>query len=102
MDSERSADPADRDTLVLSGPITIETVDAIKPRLLQRLEIPGTCVIDAHAVTELDAEGAQLLGSFIKAVVRRADGVRWRSVSPHLLVSARALGMESWLELPES
>lgn len=38
---------------------------------------------------------------FVKAIARRAEAVGWTSVSPRLLVSARALGMESWLELPE-
>jgi ABC-type transporter Mla MlaB component len=94
------SDAAD-DALVLSGPITIDTVESLRQRLLQRLEIPGTCVIDAREVTELDAEGAHLLGAFVKAIARRAEAVRWMSVSPRLLVSARALGMESWLELPE-
>jgi anti-anti-sigma regulatory factor len=92
---------ATRDALVLSGPITADTVDSIKLRLLQRLEIPGSCVIDAGAVTELDAEGARLLGAFVQAIARRAEAVCWMSVSPRFLVSARALGMESWLELPE-
>lgn len=97
------APPADaiHSALVLSGPITVETVESLRLRLLQHLEIPGTCMIEASEVTELDAEGAQLLGAFVKAVARRAEVVCWMSVSARLLVSARALGMESWLELPE-
>jgi ABC-type transporter Mla MlaB component len=90
-----------QEALVLSGPITVDTVDSLRERLLQHLEIPGPCVIDAGEVTELDADGAQLLGAFVKAIARRAEAVHWTSVSPRLLVSARALGMESWLELPE-
>jgi ABC-type transporter Mla MlaB component len=98
-----AAPPSDANhcALVLSGPITVKTVESLKLRLLQHLELPGTCLIEAGEVTELDAEGAQLLGAFVKAIMRRAETVRWMSVSARLLVSARALGMESWLELPE-
>lgn len=91
----------DHVALVLVGPITIDTVASIRLRLMERLEVPGTCLINAAAVTELDAEGAQLLAAFVQALARRAEAVRWMSVSPRMLVSARALGMESWLELPE-
>jgi ABC-type transporter Mla MlaB component len=90
---------AAHDPLVLAGPITSETAACIRQRLVQHLEISGSCLIEAAAVTELDSVGAELLGAFVQAITRRDGAVRWVSVSPSLLVSARALGMESWLGL---
>src|SRR5262245_1674495 len=90
-----------REGLVLAGPITTATLGAIREYLLQHLEDPGTFLLHAHEVTELDAEGAQLIGAFVNAVTRRAARVRWVTVSPHLLAAARALGMEFWMGLSE-
>jgi anti-anti-sigma regulatory factor len=86
--------------LVLSGPITVETVGTIRQLLLGHLLQPSaTCVIQAFGVTEMDTVGAQLLYAFVSAIARRAATVRWVTVSPGLLVAARALGMEVCLGL---
>jgi anti-anti-sigma regulatory factor len=86
--------------LVLSGPITAETVGTIRQLLLGHLLKPSaTCVIQAFGVTEMDTVGAQLLYAFVAAIARRAETVRWVTVSPGLLVAARALGMEACLGL---
>jgi len=89
-----------RGDLVLSGPITAETVGTIRQLLLRHLLHPSaTCVIQAFGVTEMDTVGAQLLYAFVSAVARRAATVHWVTVSPGLLVAARALGMEACLGL---
>ena len=86
--------------LVLSGPITAQTVGTIRQLLLGHLLHPSaTCVIQAFGVTEMDTVGAQLLYAFVSAVARRAATVRWVTVSPGLLVAARSLGMEACLGL---
>jgi anti-anti-sigma regulatory factor len=89
-----------RGELVLSGPITAETVGTIRQLLLGHLLSPSaSCVIQAFGVTEMDTAGAQLLYAFVSAIARRAATVRWVTVSPGLLVAARALGMEVCLGL---
>jgi anti-anti-sigma regulatory factor len=91
---------APRGDLVLSGPITAETVGPIRQLLLRYLlDSSTTCLIQALGVTEMDTAGAQLLYSFVSALGRRAATVRWVSVSPDLLVAARSLGMEACLGL---
>lgn len=91
---------APRGELVLSGPITADTVGTIRQLLLRHLLHPSTtCVIQAFGVTEMDTVGAQLLYAFVSAIARRAATVRWITVSPGLLVAARALGMEACLGL---
>jgi anti-anti-sigma regulatory factor len=90
-----------RPELVLSGPITLETLGSIKLVLLQYLvETSGPCLIQAVGVTDLDSAGAQLLYAFVTALARRAATVCWVTVSPSLLVSARAFGMDACLGLP--
>jgi anti-anti-sigma regulatory factor len=89
-----------RGELVLSGPITADTVGTIRQLLLRHLLHPhATCFIQAFGVTEMDTVGAQLLYAFVSAFARRAATVRWVTVSPGLLVAARALGMEACLGL---
>ena len=88
--------------LVLHGPITVENLASIKGVLLQHLlDVSGTCLIQAVGVTDLDSAGAQLLYAFVTAIARRAATVRWVTVSPSLLVSARALGMDACLGLSQ-
>lgn len=88
---------------MLSGPITAETVGPIRQQMLPHLlDTSSTCLIQAFGVTEMDTAGAQLLYAFVSAIIRRAATVRWVTVSPGLLVAARAFGMEACLGLSQA
>jgi len=98
-ETEDVAESAAPDELVLSGPITVATVEHTKQRLRQQLATTTACVIHAAEVTRLDAAGAQLLHAFLVEVARRGATARWASASLYLVEAARMLGMERYLGL---
>ncbi len=87
------------DDLVLSGPITVATVQDTKLRLLGQLAVTTAWAIHAAEVTQLDAAGAQLLYAFVTEVARRGTPVQWANASLFLVEAARMLGMEHCLGL---
>jgi phospholipid transport system transporter-binding protein len=87
--------------LVLSGPITSEAAPELKQRLLAHLDAGAPCRIHAHAVSQLDGAGAQLLYAFVQEAARRGAEVRWVSASVPLSEAAAMLGMTACLGLTE-
>ena len=94
-----AAVPTSDEALVLSGPLTTQTVGEIRQRMLDCLAGGSACVLHAAGVTRLDAAGAQLLYAFVAEVTRRGSTARWASASLYMVEAARMLGMESCLGL---
>jgi ABC-type transporter Mla MlaB component len=86
------------DVLVLDGPLTADTADATRLRMLALAGAPA-CVIHAAEVTQLDGAGAQLLYAFIAELARHGAAVEWASASVYLVEAARMLGMDGHLGL---
>jgi ABC-type transporter Mla MlaB component len=85
--------------VVLSGPVTVETLHPLQQCLRQLLGSPGTYVINAGDVTQIDAEAADLLHGFVVACAARGASVRWRAASRSLIRAVRALDMDHGLGL---
>jgi ABC-type transporter Mla MlaB component len=94
-----AAVPTSDDAMVLSGPLTMQTVGDIRQRMLDCLAGGSACVLHAAGVTQLDAAGAQLLYAFVAEIARRGGTARWASASLFMVEAARMLGMESCLGL---
>jgi len=93
-------DPAEP-ALVLSGPVTVETVGELRGRLVQRLTDgpAATWALDGAGVTQLDAAGAQLLYAFVVETGRRGGATTWVNASVYLVEAAQMLGMATCLGL---
>jgi len=87
--------------VVLSGPITVESVRPIKRCLLDQLDSADTYIIRTTEVTQMDAGGAQLLHSFVTEIAQRGAAVHWTPVSDGLRAAARSLGMIASLGLDD-
>jgi ABC-type transporter Mla MlaB component len=87
--------------LVLSGAVTVDSLQPIKQCLLQLLGPSDTYDIRGADVTRMDAAGAQLLDAFVAEIAERGGTVRWVAASRNLFVAARALGMDRRLGLSE-
>jgi ABC-type transporter Mla MlaB component len=87
--------------VVLTGPVTVDTLQPIKRCLLQLMGSSDTYLIRGADVTEMDAAGAQLLQSFVSEIAQRGATVRWVAASRDLMTAARALGIDSRLGLSE-
>jgi ABC-type transporter Mla MlaB component len=93
-----SAPPAGPE-LVLSGPLTVDTVAAARQQMAERLTGDGELIVRAAEVTQLDGAGAQLLHAFLAELARRGRPMRWASASIYLTEAAAVLGMLGCLGL---
>jgi len=87
--------------LVLSGAVTVDSLQPVKQCLLQLVGASDTYDIRGADVTRMDAEGAELLHAFVTEITERGVTVRWVAASRNLIVAARALGMDTRLGLSE-
>lgn len=87
--------------LVLSGAVTVDSLQPVKHCLLQLLGPSVTYDIRGADVTRMDAGGAQLLDAFVAEIALRGATVRWVAASRNLIVAARALGVDTRLGLSE-
>jgi ABC-type transporter Mla MlaB component len=87
--------------LVLSGAVTVDSLQPVKQCLLQLVGASDTYEIRGADVTRMDAEGAELLHAFVTEIAERGVTVRWVAASRNLIVAARALGMDTRLGLSE-
>lgn len=88
--------------VVLSGPVTVDSLRPVKQCLLQLMGASDTYLLRGADVTEMDAAGAELLQAFVSEISQRGATVRWLAASRGLLAAARALGMDSRLGLSEN
>jgi ABC-type transporter Mla MlaB component len=87
--------------LVLSGAVTVDSLQPVKQCLLRMLRPSDTYDIRGADVTRMDAAGAELLDAFVTEIARRGATVRWVAASRNLIVAARALGVDARLGLSE-
>ena len=87
--------------LVLSGAVTVDSLQPVKQCLLQLLGPSDSYDIRGADVTRMDAAGAQVLHAFVTEITERGATVRWVAASRSLIVAARALGMDARLGLSE-
>jgi ABC-type transporter Mla MlaB component len=85
--------------LVLSGAVTVDSLQPVKHCLLQLLGPLDSYDICGADVSRMDAEGAELLQAFVTEIAERGATVRWVAASRNLIVAARALGMDARLGL---
>lgn len=88
--------------VVLSGPVTVDSLQPVKRCLLQLLGSSDTYLIHGADVTRMDAAGAQLLQAFVHEIAQRGGTVRWVAASRDLMTAARALGVASGLGLSDN
>ncbi|HET7506711.1 MAG TPA: STAS domain-containing protein [Kofleriaceae bacterium] len=88
--------------VVLSGPVTVDSLRPVKQCLLQLLGSSDTYLIRGADVTEMDADGAELLQAFVREISEHGATVRWLAASRDLMAAARELGVDSRLGLSEN
>lgn len=99
VDTLSMSAPRSESDLLLSGPLTVETVQAAQQKMAAHVAGAVDVVVRAAEVTQLDGAGAQLLCAFVTAVTRGGREVRWASASIYLAEAAALLGMSDHLGL---
>lgn len=85
----------------LPGSLDITTVTAVRGELLDAVSA-GDLVLDATAVTRIDAAGLQLLYAAVTEVRSRGARVSWAGASAAVRAGARILALTGALALPDA
>ena len=83
----------------LPGSFDITSVTAVRGELLDAVRA-GDLVLDASAVTRIDAAGLQLLYAAVTEARSRGVRVSWAGASASVRDGARILGLAAALALP--
>lgn len=88
-------------TVALASNCTVKDAAALRQSLCAVVDMDEAVTLDASSVERVDTAILQLLCAFVRARVASNRSVTWRGDAPALFDSARLLGLQSLLELPQ-
>lgn len=87
--------------VVLPDRLSIAEASATRGILRDAIARGGRIAIDGSRVREIDTAGLQLLASLWRSGPPAADPCEWSAVSEPLIRSARLIGLDGLLRLPD-
>lgn len=86
--------------VVLSGAVTLESLQPILRCLAHLVTERGTYLIRAEEVTQIELAAAELLLGFVDQAIQRGSLVRWAAASRSLIKTARDLSIDHRITRP--
>lgn len=100
--SSTSSEPNRTGSLTLPRSCTLRNAGELKSALLAADAEAESLQVDASGVEQIDCSGLQLLVSLVKTRRRNGRTVSFVQPSAALSRAARLVGLEPWIELPET